>query len=32
MGELNDERLSRVLDGETDDESLEEPALARGRG
>ena len=32
MGELDDERLSRVLDGETDDEPLEEPALARDRG
>src|SRR5262244_1461007 len=29
MDELDDERLSRVLDGEADDEPLEEPALAR---
>jgi aerobic C4-dicarboxylate transport protein len=29
MGELDDERLNRVLDSEADDELLEEPALAR---
>ena len=30
MGELNDERLGRVLDGDAEEEPLEEPALARG--
>jgi aerobic C4-dicarboxylate transport protein len=29
MGELDDERLNRVLDSEPEDELLEEPALAR---
>ena len=29
MGELDDERLSLVLDGDPDDETLEEPTLAR---
>jgi aerobic C4-dicarboxylate transport protein len=29
MGELDDERLNRVLDSEAEDELLEEPALAR---
>jgi Na+/H+-dicarboxylate symporter len=29
MGELDDERLNLVLDGEAEDELLEEPALAR---
>jgi aerobic C4-dicarboxylate transport protein len=32
MGELDEERLSRVFDGEADDEPLEQPALARGQG
>ena len=30
MGELNDERLGRVLDGEAEEEPLEELTLARG--
>jgi aerobic C4-dicarboxylate transport protein len=30
MGELDDERLHLVLDGDADDEPLEEPVLARG--
>jgi len=29
MGELDDERLNRVLDSDAEDELLEEPALAR---
>src|SRR6516162_2479814 len=32
MGELNDERLGRVLDGEAEEEPLEELTLARGSG
>jgi aerobic C4-dicarboxylate transport protein len=32
MGELDDERLDRVFDGQADEEPLEEPALARGPG
>ena len=29
MGELDDERLRLVLDGDADEEPLEEPVLAR---